>query len=80
MLLHCVEAQSRTPTVAALYGARLRNISSDQALRDISAALPDAHPNSAFRAALRRIEIERPQPLSGLNSSDGPGQQGENQI
>jgi hypothetical protein len=26
VLLHCVGAYSRTPTVAALYGARLRNV------------------------------------------------------
>jgi ADP-ribosyl-[dinitrogen reductase] hydrolase len=55
VLVHCVGAYSRTPTVAALYGARLRNISADGALRDIKAVLPRAHPNPAFRAALRRI-------------------------
>jgi ADP-ribosyl-[dinitrogen reductase] hydrolase len=55
VLLHCVGAYSRTPTVAALYGARLRNISTDEALHDVKAALPGAHPNPAFRAALRRI-------------------------
>jgi ADP-ribosyl-[dinitrogen reductase] hydrolase len=55
VLLHCVGAFSRTPTVAALYGARLRNISTDEALRDVKAALPGAHPNPAFRSALRRI-------------------------
>ncbi|MEO6794488.1 MAG: ADP-ribosylglycohydrolase family protein [Mycobacterium sp.] len=55
VLLHCVGAYSRTPTMAALYGARLRNVSTDEALRDVKAVLPGAHPNSAFRAALRRI-------------------------
>lgn len=55
VLVHCVGAYSRTPTVAALYGARLRNISADEALRDIKTALPGAHPNRAFREALRRI-------------------------
>jgi ADP-ribosyl-[dinitrogen reductase] hydrolase len=55
VFLHCVAAQSRTPTVAALYGARLRNISADEALRDITAVLPRAYPNSAFRAALQRL-------------------------
>ena len=55
VLVHCVGAYSRTPTVAALYGARLRNISVDDALRDIEAVLPGAHPNRAFRTALRRI-------------------------
>jgi len=55
VLLHCVAAQSRTPTVAALYGARLRNISAEDPLREITAVLPRAYPNSAFRAALQRL-------------------------
>jgi ADP-ribosyl-[dinitrogen reductase] hydrolase len=58
--LHCVAAHSRTPTVAALYGARLRNVSAQQALRDVSAVLPDAYPNSGFRKALQRIVIQQP--------------------
>lgn len=55
VLLHCVEAHSRTPTIAALYGARRRGISVDEALREICAVLPDASPNTAFREALRRL-------------------------
>ncbi len=55
VLVHCVGAYSRTPTMGALYGARLRDISGDDALRDIIAALPGANPNRAFRRALRRI-------------------------
>ncbi|AKS36814.1 ADP-ribosylglycohydrolase family protein [Mycolicibacterium goodii] len=55
VLLHCVEAYSRTPTVAALYGARLRNINIDDALQDVLAALPHAKPNPVFRDALRRL-------------------------
>jgi ADP-ribosyl-[dinitrogen reductase] hydrolase len=55
VLVHCVAAYSRTPTVAALYGVRLNNVSADAALRDITAVLPGAHPNPAFRAALRRL-------------------------
>jgi ADP-ribosylglycohydrolase/protein-tyrosine phosphatase len=55
VLVHCVAAYSRTPTVAALYGARLLKISADEALDDIQAALPGAHPNPAFRKALRRL-------------------------
>ena len=60
MLLHCVGAYSRTPTVAALYGAYHRGISTDDALRDVLEALPNAHPNPAFRAALRRLGNHRP--------------------
>ena len=56
VLLHCVGAYSRTPTVAALYGARRSGISTEQALRDIRSALPRAHPNPAFRAALKRLD------------------------
>ena len=55
VLVHCVGAYSRTPTVAALYGARLRDISGGDALHDVIAALPGANPNRAFRQALRRI-------------------------
>jgi len=55
VLLHCVACQSRTPTVAALYGARKQGISGKTALRDITSALPDAYPNSDFRAALNRL-------------------------
>ncbi|WP_199255640.1 ADP-ribosylglycohydrolase family protein [Mycolicibacterium mengxianglii] len=56
VLLHCVSALSRTPTVAALYGARLQGVSCERALRDVQAALPDAHPNAAFRTALQRLD------------------------
>jgi len=56
VLLHCVQAQSRTPTVAALYGARRNRVSTTQALTDIQAVLPNAHPNPAFQAALRATE------------------------
>ncbi len=56
VLLHCVEAYSRTPTVAALYGARVRGVSTDEALRDVLTALPHAHPNAAFRKALQRLD------------------------
>ncbi|ULE34011.1 ADP-ribosylglycohydrolase family protein [Mycobacterium sp. IDR2000157661] len=55
VLVHCVAAYSRTPSVGALYGARLRGVGVDEAVADVTAVLPGAHPNSAFRAALRRI-------------------------
>jgi protein-tyrosine phosphatase len=55
VLLHCVACQSRTPTVAALYGARKQGISGETALRDITSVLPDGYPNSDFRAALNRL-------------------------
>jgi ADP-ribosylglycohydrolase len=55
VLVHCVAAYSRTPSVGALYGARLRGVGVDQAVRDVTAVLPGAHPNRAFRDALSRI-------------------------
>ena len=55
VLLHCVQAQSRTPAVAALYGARLTGRTPNDALADIVAVLPKASPNSGFRAALDRL-------------------------
>lgn len=51
VLVHCVEALSRTPTVAALYGARR---GAADPLADVLAMLPDADPNPVFREALRR--------------------------
>lgn len=55
VLLHCVAALSRTPTVAALYGARKAGTSIDQALAEVIAVLPDAKPNPDFLAALERL-------------------------
>jgi len=55
VLLHCVQAQSRTPAVAALYGARLTDRTPTEALADIEAVLPHAHPNAALLAALERL-------------------------
>lgn len=55
VLLHCVQAQSRTPSVAALYAALHRGVPVEQALADVVAALPAAHPKPFLRAALARI-------------------------
>ena len=55
VLLHCVACQSRTPTVAALYGARKEGISGMLALQDVTAVLPNAWPNSDFRKAIMRL-------------------------
>ncbi len=50
VLLHCVQAQSRTPTVAALYGARCAGLTPATALVDVLRALPAARPNRRFAA------------------------------
>lgn len=55
VLVHCVAAQSRTPTVASLYGARRQGISGNAALREVVSVLPDTYPNSDFRRALERL-------------------------
>jgi ADP-ribosyl-[dinitrogen reductase] hydrolase len=55
VLLHCVACQSRTPTVAALYGAHKQDISGQAALQEVTSVLPDAYPNSDFRSALNRL-------------------------
>ena len=57
VLLHCVAAQSRTPTVAAAY-AMLRGVPPERALADIMGSLPAASPNPGFLAALRRLAEE----------------------
>jgi len=55
VLVHCVAAHSRTPTVAALYGARKQAMSGNAALREMTSVLSDACPNSDFRTALQRL-------------------------
>ena len=55
VLVHCVAAQSRTPTVAALYGAHRQGISGEAALREVTSVLPNAYPNSDFHRALKKL-------------------------
>ena len=52
VVLHCVQAQSRTPAVAALHSMLTHGVPADQALGDVTHSLPGACPNRAFRAAL----------------------------
>jgi ADP-ribosyl-[dinitrogen reductase] hydrolase len=54
VLLHCVAAHSRTPTVAIVY-AMLRGVPLDEALPTVCSALPAARPNPGFRKALKRL-------------------------
>ncbi len=55
VLLHCVAAQSRTPSVAALYAALHHDVPVEQALADVVAVLPTASPKRFLREALTRI-------------------------
>ncbi|WP_146362812.1 ADP-ribosylglycohydrolase family protein [Arthrobacter yangruifuii] len=52
VLLHCVRAESRTPTVAALYGARAAGLTPLESLEHVRRVLPNAYPNPAFREVL----------------------------
>lgn len=52
--LHCVQAHTRTPVVATLYGRRVWGVTSDQAVADLARVLPASRPNRDFGAALRR--------------------------
>lgn len=49
VLLHCVQAHTRTPLVAAAYGAAIRGVPLDTALADVVAVLP--------RAGVERVRI-----------------------
>lgn len=55
VLLRCVQALSRTPCVAALYGARLTGRTPTEALVDVLHALPQADPNNGMQAAPDRL-------------------------
>ena len=59
VLLHCVAAHSRTPTVAARYGALIGH-PQHRALQEVCAALPDANPNPHLVTALNRLAANAP--------------------
>ena len=54
VLLHCVQAQSRTPAVAAVYGSLVTGEPAGQELLTGPRALPNARVNAAFGWELRR--------------------------
>ena len=56
VLLHCVAAHSRTPTVAIAY-AMLRGVPLDEAMSRVCGVLPAARPNRGFRDALNRLSL-----------------------
>ncbi|MBG6058975.1 hypothetical protein RCH16_003595 [Cryobacterium sp. MP_M5] len=55
VLLHCAQAQSRTPSVAALYAALHRGVPIRRALAEVLSALPAAAPRRFLREALVRL-------------------------
>lgn len=64
VLLHCVQAQSRTPSVAALYAALHRGVPITQALADVVDALPAASPKRFLRDAIVRISASSALPTT----------------
>ena len=55
VLLHCVQAQSRTPSVAARYAVLTQQLHPQTALDEVCAALPDADPQPALRTAVLHL-------------------------
>lgn len=55
VFLHCVHAQTRTPVVAAAYGALLTGSSTADALRRVLAVLPSGAPRPSIRRALEAL-------------------------
>ena len=55
VLVHCVQAERRTPAVAAAYLASRAGISGDEAFARVRRVLPGARVNPAFRAVLERL-------------------------
>ncbi|MCB0899470.1 MAG: ADP-ribosylglycohydrolase family protein [Actinobacteria bacterium] len=53
--VHCVQAHSRTPFIAALYTATVTGLPGPTALEQVCAQLPSASPNRAFRAHLDAV-------------------------
>jgi hypothetical protein len=56
VLLHCVRAESRTPTVAALYGSRVAGITPLQALEGLRCLLFGVNPNPLFLELLSNVQ------------------------
>lgn len=46
--LHCVQSQSRTPSVAATYSVKYLGRTPEEAMKEISTVLPAAHPIAEF--------------------------------
>jgi ADP-ribosyl-[dinitrogen reductase] hydrolase len=58
VLLHCVHAHSRTPTVAAVYGAMVTGSSPRAALDRVLEVLPSSYPRASFVEVLERLVFE----------------------
>lgn len=56
VFVHGLRGRSRTPAVAALYGARRAGVDVDQALAEVCELLPGAEVSPTFHAALSRLQ------------------------
>jgi ADP-ribosyl-[dinitrogen reductase] hydrolase len=57
VFLHCAYAQTRTPVVAAAYGALITDSTPEDALRRVCAVQPAADPRPSIVAALRAMAV-----------------------
>jgi ADP-ribosylglycohydrolase len=57
VLLHCVHAHTRTPTVAAVYGALITGSTPLEALERVVAVLPRANPRESFVRVLAEMTL-----------------------
>ena len=55
VLVHCVQAQSRTPSIAALYAVRQFGVGVDEAFDAVGRVLPGARPQAFLVEAVRRL-------------------------
>jgi hypothetical protein len=53
VFLHCVQSQSRTPSVAITYAVKHLGMKFDDAYAEVMTALPEAEPNPRFERVLR---------------------------
>ncbi len=72
VFLHCAAGQSRTPTVAAVYGARIGGGSAAEELQRLTALIPDAHVGDHFVTALSFVTTLTIRDTS-LNAKSGGG-------
>ena len=57
VFLHCVHAHTRTPVVAAAYGALITGDSAKDALRRVLDVLPSAYPRRSIRDVLETMDM-----------------------
>ena len=73
VLVHCAQAQSRTPSVGALYAALHRGVPIKRALAEVVAALPAAKPRRFLREAIVRLsETAERDPYPTVTAEEAP--------